>query len=119
LKELDRALAPGGVLVYLVPIDRLVPAAGYVAGRYREVRAWKFPPGEYEVYEQVALVGRRLRGHERDDELEGYLQAAGKGLIPLDELPLLGGYPSRCPACPMPRSPLRAPTSMKTPSSKR
>ncbi|HLG74207.1 MAG TPA: DUF6094 domain-containing protein, partial [Chloroflexota bacterium] len=87
LKELDRCLAPGGILVYLVPIDRLAPAAGYISGRYEGVRVWKFPAGEYEVYEQVALIGRRRKGHQRDDRLEAYLQAAGRGLLPLDELP--------------------------------
>jgi hypothetical protein len=35
----------------------------------------------------VALIGRRRKGHQRDDQLEAYLQAAGKGLMPLDELP--------------------------------
>jgi len=87
LKELDRCLAPGGILVYLVPIDRLAPAAGYISGRYEGVRVWKFPAGEYEAYEQVALIGRRRKGHQRDDQLEAYLQAAGKGPLPLDALP--------------------------------
>jgi len=100
LKELDRTLVPTGVLVYLVPIDRLAPAAGYIAGRYEQVRVWKFPTGEYEVYEQVAVVGRRRKGHQRDDQLEAYLQAAGKGLLSLDELPAEGHAPFAVPRLP-------------------
>jgi SAM-dependent methyltransferase len=100
LKELDRALAPDGVLVYLVPVDRLVPAAAYLSGHYADVRVWTFPQEEYEAYEQVAVVGRRLRTHQRNDELEAYLQAAGKGLIELDELPVPGQISISVPRVP-------------------
>src|SRR5712692_6067001 len=57
LKELDRALCSGGILVYIVPRDRLGAAASYLSGHYDQLRVWQFPPGEYEAYQQVAVVG--------------------------------------------------------------
>ena len=90
LKELDRALTVGGVLVYLVPIDRLAAAASWVAGHYDNVHVWKFPQAEYEVYEQVALVGSRRRNYRRNDQGMEFLEAIAGGRISLAELPESG-----------------------------
>ncbi len=87
LKELDRALAPDGLLVYIVPQDRLEAGAGYIAGRYDDLRVWKFPEAEYGAYEQVALVGRRRRSYARDDAVESYLRDVARGVRALPEIP--------------------------------
>src|SRR5687768_3046773 len=56
LTSLTRALCPGGVLVYLVPLPRLSVSARYLASHYAGLRAWRFPDPEYTAFRQVVLL---------------------------------------------------------------
>ena len=92
LREFERALAPGGVLVYLVPQDRVSAAATYLSGHYEDIRVYRFPAGEFEDYRQVAVLARKRKGYCPDDWQRGYLSRVGKGMERLQEIPESEAY---------------------------
>lgn len=52
------ALIPGGVLVYIIPHARINERiARHLAGWYTELRCFKFPAEEYQVFKQVVILG--------------------------------------------------------------
>ncbi|MCC6173834.1 MAG: class I SAM-dependent methyltransferase [Chloroflexi bacterium] len=59
LTSLTRALAPGGVLVFLVPQPRLAVSARYLSSHFTEIRAVRFPQPEYRAFRQIVLFGLR------------------------------------------------------------
>jgi len=54
-----RVLAPGGLLVYLVPQRVLPLASRYLATKYADVRCWRFPDPAFARFGQVVLVANR------------------------------------------------------------
>ena len=54
-----RYLAEGGLLLFIVPRQRLAVSARYLSSHYRDIRCWAFPNPEREVFDQVVLIGRR------------------------------------------------------------
>jgi SAM-dependent methyltransferase len=59
LRRFGPALAPGGVLVFLVPHHALEASADTLAREFTDVACWRFPPEDFEVFKQVVLVARR------------------------------------------------------------
>ena len=59
LTHTTRYLADGGLLLFIVPRQRLTVSARYLSSHYRDIRCWTFPSPEREVFDQVVLVGRR------------------------------------------------------------
>lgn len=60
LERFTSILRPGhGLLLFVVPHYALETSAVYLATHYDELACYRFPPGEYEAYRQVVLVGRR------------------------------------------------------------
>ena len=59
LTHTTRYLAEGGLLLFIVPKQRLAVSARYLSSHYRDLRCWAFPTPEREVFDQVVLVGRR------------------------------------------------------------
>jgi SAM-dependent methyltransferase len=88
LRELDRALAPGGVLVYLIPRDRLSAASTYLSGHFEDVRVWRFIEVEYEPFRQVAVVARKRPTFIKDTDTQLQLMRWGAGWA-ATELPVL------------------------------
>jgi hypothetical protein len=53
-------LVPDGVLVYIIPHARInEKIARHLAGWYRELRCFKLPEEEYEVFKQIIVFGLR------------------------------------------------------------
>lgn len=84
-------LAPGGVLVLLVPVESLAASADTLARFYTGLRCFRFPEAEYAAFRQVVLVARREHGVERPDptlRLQVLLWASDPASIPvLPEVP--------------------------------
>ena len=59
LTHCTRYLTDGGLLLFIVPKQRLSVSARYLSSHYRDLRCWAFPSPEREVFDQVVLVGRR------------------------------------------------------------
>jgi hypothetical protein len=60
LKGTSRYLQPDGLLVYIVPQQRVTePVAKYLAYRFQDFDAYRFPDGEYDAFRQIVLFGRK------------------------------------------------------------
>ena len=59
LVHATRYLADGGLLVFIVPRQRLTVSARYLASHYGRLRCWAFPDPERAVFDQVVLMGAR------------------------------------------------------------
>lgn len=53
------ALAPGGVLIYLVPFYALAASSCTLATEFEHVECYRFPDGEFAAYKQVALFATK------------------------------------------------------------
>ncbi len=59
LTQTTRYLAEDGLLVFIVPRQRLAVSARYLSTHYGRMRCWAFPDPERQVFDQVALFGFR------------------------------------------------------------
>ncbi len=59
LTHTTRYLAESGLLVFIVPRQRLSYSARYLSTHYGRMRCWAFPSPEREVFDQVVLMGYR------------------------------------------------------------
>ena len=59
LTHTTRYLAESGLLVFIVPRQRLAVSARYLSTHYGRMRCWAFPDPEREVFDQVVLMGYR------------------------------------------------------------
>ena len=59
LTQTTRYLAESGLLVFIVPRQRLAVSARYLSTHYGRMRCWAFPDPEREVFDQVVLFGYR------------------------------------------------------------
>ena len=61
-----RWLKPGGVLVFVIPGDRLAECSQILATHFRDVRVFRLEAPECVRYKQVVLFGVRRNRHERE-----------------------------------------------------
>ena len=59
LTQTTRYLAESGLLVFIVPRQRLAVSARYLSTHYGRMHCWAFPDPEREVFDQVVLMGYR------------------------------------------------------------
>ena len=59
LTHCTRYLAENGLLVFIVPRQRLSYSARYLSTHYGRIRCWSFPVPEREMFDQVVLMGYR------------------------------------------------------------
>ena len=59
LTQTTRYLAESGLLVFIVPRQRLATSARYLSTHYGRMRCWSFPVPERELFDQVVLMGYR------------------------------------------------------------
>ena len=52
-------LVEGGLLIFIVPRQRLAVSARYLSTHYGRMRCWAFPVPEREVFDQVVLIAYR------------------------------------------------------------
>ncbi len=70
-----RYLTEGGLLLFIVPKQRLAVSARYLSSHYRDIRCWAFPNPEREVFDQVVLIGRRKSEPSPDPYAEEKVRA--------------------------------------------
>ncbi len=80
-------LAPGGVLVYIIPQTRLNSGiARLLASRFEKIQVFRFPDPEYDDFKQVVVFGVRKVGNSLDEALALKLQnVPNQALKPLME----------------------------------
>ncbi len=59
LTQTTRYLADDGLLVFIVPRQRLAVSARYLSTHYGRIQCWAFPDPERQVFDQVVLFGFR------------------------------------------------------------
>ncbi len=59
LTQTTRYLAEDGLLVFIVPRQRLAVSARYLSTHYGRIQCWAFPDPERQVFDQVVLFGFR------------------------------------------------------------
>ena len=95
LTHTTRYLAENGLLVFIVPRQRLAVSARYLSTHYGRMRCWAFPVPEREVFDQVALMGYRKADPVPDAAAEGMVMEWSLGEPePLRSYP----YPEYTPA---------------------
>ena len=90
LTHCTRYLVEDGLLVFIVPRQRLLVSARYLASHYRNLRCWAFPDPERQVFDQVVLMGYRREEPHLDEPAEAQVREWVEGEI--EEL-----YPHRYP----------------------
>ncbi len=104
LTTLSRALAPGGLLIYIVPQVRLGPSARYLASRYEEVRCYRFQDPEYDAFRQCVVFGKKRATQVVAADAE--TQIAAWATEPLPELPSPGSLSPVYELPPLPAGPV-------------
>ena len=79
LTHCTRYLAEGGLLVFIVPRQRLGVSARYLSTHYRNLNCWAFPDPEREVFDQVVLLGYRKTDPVPDAHAEEQVRAWAEG----------------------------------------
>ena len=79
LTHCTRYLTDGGLLLFIVPKQRLSVSARYLSSHYRDLRCWYFPNPEREVFDQVVLVGRRKAEPSPDSYAEEQIRDWAEG----------------------------------------
>lgn len=75
-------LVAGGVLVYIVPQVRLAVSARFLASRYDDIAAWRFPDPDWSAFGQAVLLGTRRRGSAPDREVQSRIEGWSAGELP-------------------------------------
>ena len=71
LTQTTRYLAESGLLVFIVPRQRLGVSARYLSTHYGRMQCWAFPDPEREVFDQVVVFGYRKTDPVPDANAEG------------------------------------------------
>ena len=66
LSHTYRWLKPGGVLVFVIPGDRITECSQILASQFRDVRVYRLEAPECVRYKQVVVLGVRRTRRERD-----------------------------------------------------
>ena len=85
LTTMSRALAPGGLLIYIVPQARLAQSARYLASRYEGLHCYRFQDPEYDAFRQCVVLGRRRATQTIAADAQAQVEAWATD--PLPELP--------------------------------
>jgi hypothetical protein len=88
LTAMTRALAPGGILVLIIPQRRLAVSARFLASHYTTVRIFRFPDPEYASFRQIVLFATLKPRSVLDPSAQARLElSAGVELPTLPDQP--------------------------------
>jgi tRNA1(Val) A37 N6-methylase TrmN6 len=107
LEHVGRWVRPGGVLVMVVPYDRVYECRSVLTPQFRDKTILRLREPEATAYKQVVVFGIRRSRHERDKLNDHAVEQANRRLSDLtrryEEIPRLGDTPDRL--YPVPPSP--------------
>lgn len=88
LVEMTPHLAPGGVLVYIIPHHYLLPkTARYLSYWYRDICVLRFPDEDYKAFRQIIILGVKKDKYGADPEAESELNKIPT--LPKESLPVI------------------------------
>ncbi|MBO8161703.1 MAG: hypothetical protein H0Z24_08710 [Thermosipho sp. (in: Bacteria)] len=76
--ENDRYLVPGGIHIFELPLYQLLEQETLlkqICYRYEQVNVFKFPPGEFEKFKQVVVIGVKKKENFNDVKVAEQLRA--------------------------------------------
>ena len=79
LTHTTRYLAENGLLVFIVPKQRLATSARFLSANYWKINCWAFPEPEREAFDQVILIGQRRREPVPSQYMTEIIQAWSEG----------------------------------------
>ena len=79
LKKFTPTLKPGGILVHIVPQNRLEISAEWLAHRFEGIQVWRFPDPFYRAFKQVVLIGVKREQACADGDTVRRLREYAKG----------------------------------------
>ena len=79
LTHCTRYLVDGGVLVFIVPRQRLAVSARFLSTHYTRVRCWAFPDPERDAFDQVVLMAVRRAEPSPDGYTEAQIREWAEG----------------------------------------
>lgn len=104
LTTMSRALAPGGLLVYIVPQARLAQSARYVSAHYERMRCYRFHDPEYTAFRQCVLLGYKRSGPAIAPDAKAQVEVWATEA--LSELPVAGSVPAAFDILSLPGGPV-------------
>ena len=103
LEHVGRWVRPGGVLVMVVPYDRVYECRSVLTPQFRDKSILRLTEPEATAYKQVVVFGIRRSRHERDKLNDHAVEQANRKLSDLtrryEEIPRLGDTPDRVYPC--------------------
>ena len=104
LSHTYRWLKPGGVLIFVIPGDRLAECSQILSTHFRDVRVYRLESPECVRYKQVVVIGARRSRREKErltdsDITRARLYYAGLARNP-SQIPVLPLSPKRDTTCP-------------------
>lgn len=104
LTTMTRTLAPGGLLVYIVPQVRVAQSARYLSTHYEPMRCYRFHDPEYAAFRQCVLLAYKRSGPAIAPETKARVEAWAAQ--PLPELPEAGSEPATYEVASLPAGPV-------------
>ncbi len=104
LTTMTRTLAPGGLLVFIVPQARLAASARYLAAHFARMQCYRFQDPEYGAFKQCILLGIKREGPAIAPDARAQVEAWATE--PLPELPPAGSIPPAFEVAPLPAGPV-------------
>lgn len=110
LTAFSRTLAPGGLLLFIVPQVILARSARYLTAHFHSIRVWRFPDPDFAAFRQVVVAATRREralptlgsGGVAGASAEGWANPATLAALADGALPILpGGAPGETPATPV------------------
>jgi len=99
LEHVGRWVRPGGVLVMVVPYDRVYECRSVLTPQFRDKSILRLTESEAIAYKQVVVFGVRRSRHERDKLNDHAVEQANRKLSDLtrryEEIPRLNDSPDR------------------------
>lgn len=101
LTTISRTLAPGGLLIYIVPQARLAQSARYLSTHYERMRCYRFHDPEYAAFRQCVLLAYKRTGPAIAPEAKAQAEAWSA-----EPLPEAGSEPATFEVLSLPAGPV-------------
>ncbi|NNG66432.1 DUF6094 domain-containing protein [Caldanaerobacter subterraneus] len=104
LQDTQKYLIKGGLLIYIIPQERLtIDIAKFISYRFTDIKIYRFPEEEYKNFRQIVLFGVKKKNfYINQEDVIKMVNASQKGKD-LEELPYSFNYVYSLPPTPKPK----------------